>query len=101
MPQDPRLNKLKNQIQEAKENLKAPPSQKRIPQNLTGRFFNVGVELVSGVFIGVAAGLFIDWLFSISPWGLISFFILGSAAGLLNVYRTLTHPPKNKKRPHD
>lgn len=54
-----------------------------------GKFFTVGVELVAGVFTGVALGLFVDWVGGTSPWGLMGFFVLGSIAGFFNVYRHL------------
>lgn len=82
---DPNLDNLKRRIEKAK---KKPPS-KEPPMNKMGKFFNAGVELVSGVFVGVGLGLLFDWLFGTTPWGLISLFILGSIAGMLNVYRTL------------
>lgn len=90
MSDDPALDKLKDQIAKAKREEKPLPPQEDKSLNTMGKFFNVGVELVSGVFVGVGCGLLIDWLFGTSPWGLISLFILGSAAGMLNVYRSLT-----------
>ncbi len=90
MSDDPTLGELKVRLEEAKKKLKTPLFQENASQTLMGRFFNAGVELVGGVLAGVGAGLFIDWVFGTSPWGLISLFILGSIAGMLNVYRTLT-----------
>jgi len=90
MSDDPTLDTLKKRIEEAKKNLQTPSSQEDAPQTTLGRLFNVGVELVAGVLAGVAVGLFIDWIFGTSPWGLISLFILGSIAGMMNVYRSLT-----------
>lgn len=49
----------------------------------------VGVELISGVFVGVVIGYYVDTYFDSSPWGLIVFMVLGSAAGFLNVYRVV------------
>jgi ATP synthase protein I len=104
MSDDPALDKLKSQIAKAKK--EAQPillkEEEDTSFNRLGKFFNVGVELVSGVFVGVGCGLFIDWAFGTSPWGLISLFILGSAAGMLNVYRVLTVKAKadTKKDTH-
>jgi ATP synthase protein I len=98
MPEDPALNKLKKQIQEAQKAAYPKSVKEDKAQNTASKYFNVGVELVSGVFVGVGMGLLIDWGFGISPWGLISFFILGSAAGMLNVYRALTTPIKKSKK---
>lgn len=94
MSEDPALDKLKSQIEKAKQEAHPLPPQENKPLNKMGKFFNVGVELVSGVFVGVGCGLFIDWAFGTSPWGLISLFILGSGAGILNVYRALTPTDK-------
>ena len=60
------------------------------PTTPFGALMNVGVEFVSGVLVGIGLGFLVDWMFSTKPWGLISFFALGSVAGMLNVYRTLT-----------
>jgi len=89
MSNDPTLDTLKRRIEDAKKNLQTPPSQEDTPPTTLGRLFSVGVELVAGVLAGVAVGVFIDWVFGISPWGLISLFILGSIAGMMNVYRSL------------
>ncbi|MBX9785855.1 MAG: AtpZ/AtpI family protein [Alphaproteobacteria bacterium] len=102
MSDDPALDSLKRKIQEAKKESASQPQQKKSSYNLGGKFFNVGADLVAGVFVGVGLGLLIDWIFKISPWGLISFFILGSVAGMVNVYRSLKNkePKDNKKDTH-
>ena len=102
MSDDPALDKLKSRIEKAKKEAEPVPVKEDRSLNKLGKVFNVGVELVSGVFVGVGCGLFIDWAFGTSPWGLISLFILGSAAGLLNVYRALTVKDKTdtKKDTH-
>jgi ATP synthase protein I len=49
--------------------------------------FRIGVELVAALVVGVGIGLLLDrWLGS-SPWLLIVFFVLGAAAGIMNVVR--------------
>ncbi len=102
MSDDPTLDTLKRKIDLAKKATHSPPLKASEPINLAGKFFNVGVELVAGVLVGAGMGLFIDWAFGTSPWGLISLFILGSAAGMLNVYRALTlkKHKDNKKDTH-
>lgn len=102
MSDDPALDKLKSEIEKAKKEAQPIHFKKDASLNKFGKFFNVGVELVSGVFVGVGCGLFIDWAFGTSPWGLISLFILGSIAGMLNVYRALTVKEKTdtKKDTH-
>jgi len=85
------LTQLKERIEQTKQRL-VPPSSSAGMSSASpwGKLFTVGVDLVAGVLAGVAGGLFIDWIFGSSPWGLILFFLLGAAAGFLNVYRTLT-----------
>jgi len=52
-----------------------------------GFAWRVGLELVSALIVGVAIGYMLDRWLGTRPWLLILFFILGSAAGLLNVFR--------------
>ena len=96
MSDDPKLDKLKRQIEKAQTEAKPIRVQENKSFDKFGKFFNVGVELVAGVFVGVGCGLLIDWAFGTSPWGLISLFILGSIAGMLNVYRALTAKKKDE-----
>lgn len=84
------LDKLKKQLDDAQK-VSRPSARERLePRSPVGKVLNVGVELVAGVIVGVFLGLLIDWYFGTSPWGLIVLFVLGSAAGMLNVYRALT-----------
>jgi ATP synthase protein I len=49
----------------------------------------IGLELIVGVAVGVGLGLLLDrWLGS-RPWGMGGGFVLGVAAGMVNVYRTV------------
>ena len=52
--------------------------------------FRIGVELVSALIVGVAIGLGLDTWLDTKPWFLLLFFVLGSAAGILNVFRTMS-----------
>jgi ATP synthase protein I len=54
-----------------------------------GLAFRVGVELVSALLVGVGLGWLVDKWLGTKPWGLVVFFFLGAAAGILNVYRTV------------
>jgi ATP synthase protein I len=60
------------------------------PQGALGLGLRVAVELVSALCVGAAFG-WICYRFLPAPWGvigLIVFFFLGVAAGMLNVFRT-------------
>ncbi|HLI12960.1 MAG TPA: AtpZ/AtpI family protein [Alphaproteobacteria bacterium] len=52
-----------------------------------GMAWRVGIELVSALVVGVAIGYMLDRWLGTKPWLLIVFFVLGSAAGVLNVFR--------------
>ena len=52
-------------------------------------FFRVGSEFVSAIIASVLLGLGVDALFNTKPFGIIGFFILGSIAGFLNIFRIL------------
>src|SRR5258708_25544604 len=52
------------------------------------RGFRLSSELIAGVVVGAVIGWGFDRLLSTSPWGLIVFFLLGFAAGVVNVIRS-------------
>lgn len=102
MSDDPALDKLRDRIEKAKKEEKMPSSVDEKPLNKMGKFFNAGIEMVASVVVGIGCGFVIDWAFGTSPWGLITLFILGSIAGMRNVYRLLTLEEKTdtKKDTH-
>jgi F0F1-type ATP synthase assembly protein I len=53
-----------------------------------GALSTVGFSFVLAIVIGAAAGYFLDRWLGTSPWLFFLFFLLGLAAGILNVYRT-------------
>ncbi len=59
------------------------------PASGAGLAFRIGTDLVSGVLLGAVIGIFLDRWLETAPWFLIGFFFLGSAAGMLSVYRTV------------
>jgi ATP synthase protein I len=66
---------------------------KQAPQTSMGIAFRFSTELVSALIVGGALGWGIDWAADrwspvhTRPLGLILFFVLGAAAGILNVIR--------------
>lgn len=63
---------------------------RRAQRSGIGFAFRIGTELVAGIALGVGIGLGLDWWLDTRPWLMIVFFFLGAAAGMLNVYRTVT-----------
>ena len=53
-----------------------------------GALSTVGFSFVLAIVIGAAAGYYLDRWLGTSPWMFFLFFVLGLAAGILNVYRT-------------
>jgi ATP synthase protein I len=62
------------------------------------RGFRLSSELVAGVVVGAVIGWGFDRLLSTSPWGLIVFFLLGFAAGVVNVMRSAGVAPDRTVR---
>ena len=86
------LNELDAKIRSLRKNVSRESLNNNdgaLPPSLAGVAARAGVELVAGVAVGAGVGYGLDvWLGS-SPWMLIVCFILGSAAGMMNVYRAV------------
>ncbi|MDH3240491.1 MAG: AtpZ/AtpI family protein [Alphaproteobacteria bacterium] len=54
-----------------------------------GIAMRVGIELAGTLAVGVGIGWLLDRWLGTGPWLLVVFFFLGSAAGILNVYRAV------------
>lgn len=53
-----------------------------------GRAMRLSAELIAGVLVGGVFGWYVDqWLGNKKPWFFIVFFLLGAAAGMLNLIR--------------
>ena len=62
--------------------------------SLMGSAFKLGTELVAAVIVGTIIGFILDSWFDTKPWLIITFFFLGTAAGILNVIRTANRMQK-------
>lgn len=52
-----------------------------------GLVLRIGIEMVSAVAVGTGIGWLLDLWLGTKPWLMIPFFFLGSAAGIINVFR--------------
>ena len=52
-----------------------------------GLAFRIGTEMVAALAVSVFIGYLLDLWLGTKPWLMVVFFFLGSAAGILNVYR--------------
>ena len=66
-----------------------------------GAGMRIAVELVAGLGVGVAIGIALDAWLDTGPWLLITFFILGSGAAFMNVYRVATAMERQAKAARD
>jgi ATP synthase protein I len=83
------LKELEKRLEQAGSRPSGARSSSGASSNAMAMGLRIGLELVVGVIVGVAAGWLLDrWLGS-RPWGLIAGFFLGTAAGMLNVYRAV------------
>jgi len=72
--------------------LKKTPLERSISKREEARGFpsqalKISSEFFSAILVGAALGVFSDKYITHSPWGLVFFLVLGSAAGFLNVMR--------------
>ncbi|MDH5557085.1 MAG: AtpZ/AtpI family protein [Alphaproteobacteria bacterium] len=89
----PSLDDLGNRLRAAREHREADSQHKGTlssgPPGMSGLGWavRVGVEMVSALIVGVGVGLGLDWWLDTKPWFLVVFFLLGSGAAMLNVWR--------------
>jgi ATP synthase protein I len=61
-----------------------------LPTGPWGIGFRAGVEVVSALVVGAALGFGLDRWLGTFPWLFLVFFVVGGAAGVLNLYRLLS-----------
>jgi len=86
------LKELGERLDKARQTRRQPVSE--APQTGAGSAlalgWRIGLELVVAVVVGFFIGWAIDKWLGTRPWGMIVFFFLGVAAGMVNVYRAVT-----------
>ena len=86
-----RSDELGRRLDEAKHRKDGPATSQRAEGgrgDAMGRALRVSAELIGGIVVGGAIGWFLDgWLGLDKPWFFILFFLLGAAAGIMNVIR--------------
>ncbi len=83
---DHRLDGLENRLRSARSR-RSPQEPNHRKSPVWGPAARVAIDFVAALVVGVVIGLMIDYWLGFGPWGLIVFFILGAAAGMMNVYR--------------
>lgn len=64
-----------------------PPEAAKPPPGGYSQGMRAATDLVGGVLFGIGVGYGLDRWLGTSPWCLIGFFLLGTVAGFVNVYR--------------
>lgn len=83
------LKDLDSRLRDARA-ARLPPASETVPgggMSGLGMALRIGTELVAALIVGVGIGLVVDDWLGTAPWFLVVFFFVGSAAGVLNVYR--------------
>lgn len=75
---------------------KGEASKGSLPGGPWGIGFRAGVEVVAALVVGIVIGLLLDRWLGTWPWLFLVFFVLGSAAGIMNVYRLFN--PRSGRR---
>ena len=85
------LDELDEQLREAQAKRPGGDKNARGAERGSGLSlaFRIGTELVAALIVGVGIGLLLDNWLDTKPWFLLLFFLLGSAAGILNVFRVM------------
>ena len=96
-----RLGSLDQRLSEIRDSRKVGTDQSgdgAARASAMARGFRLSSELIAGVVVGAVIGWGFDRLLSTSPWGLIVFFLLGFAAGVVNVIRSAGVSPERTGR---
>jgi ATP synthase protein I len=73
---------------EAAKGHHAPPKDGAAQGTAMAKAMRLSTELIGGIVVGGAIGYFLDKWLGTFPWLFILMFMLGSAAGIMNVVRT-------------
>lgn len=73
-----------------------PELFKKKPKAIIAPYLDLGLQLAVAVAIGFAGGYFADNFFHTRPVFIVLGVLLGAAAGMLNIYRTV-YPRRNGK----
>ena len=77
---------------------KPPTSGGAVPHSPWGFGLRAGVEVVSALVVGIVIGFLLDRWLGTWPWFFLVFFVLGSVAGVLNVYRLFNPRARSREK---
>lgn len=98
---DARLDQLKSRLDREDIRKSQQAEQSNSSKMELGQGLKLGAEFVSGILVGAGLGFVIDGWLGSSPFGLIIFLLLGFAAGVMNVLRSIGMVEKPFEKPRD
>ena len=91
------LKEISTRLKIAKKNIKKIEENNRGTNAASlGKALKISTELVAAVVVGTTIGFLLDSWFDTKPVLTICFFIIGVAAGMLNVFRSAKKMHNNK-----
>ena len=84
---------------QAELDAQAGPSKSAMNGPGMGLGFRMAADFVAAILVGALLGWGIDQIFGSTPWGLISFLMLGFVTGVWNVVRTAQRANKAGEPP--
>ncbi len=81
------LDEFGSRLQKAR-NVRQAAEQPRTTQTGLGRALQIAVEMVAALAVGGGIGWFLDDWLGTKPWLMLTFLLVGVAAGLRNAFRT-------------
>jgi ATP synthase protein I len=82
------LHDLEGRVRDARARYEPPSSAEKVRGAAMGQALKLATELIAGVAVGGFIGWWLDFWFGTAPILLVVFFVLGAAAGILNVIRS-------------
>ena len=92
-----KIKEIATRLEIAKKNIKHTQKNKEGSNAASlGKALKISTELVAAVVVGSIIGLLLDGWFDTKPLLTICFFIMGVAAGMLNVFRSAKKMHNNR-----
>tara|TARA_B100000287_G_scaffold206163_1_gene194484 strand:- start:4 stop:297 length:294 start_codon:yes stop_codon:yes gene_type:complete len=92
-----RIKEIATRLEIAKKNIKNTKKNKEGSNAASlGKALKISTELVAAVVVGSIIGFLLDGWFDTKPLLTICFFIMGVAAGMLNVFRSAKKMHNNR-----
>jgi len=92
-----KIKEIATRLEIAKKNIKSTEKNKEGSNAASlGKALKISTELVAAVVVGSIIGFLLDGWFDTKPLLTICFFIMGVAAGMLNVFRSAKKMHNNR-----